>query len=281
MAQVNILNLPVRIALSGNEYVPGQAVDGTTQRFTTAQIAALGADDVSDAVIVTTIAAMKALNPNDTTLCFLNDGDRSGTFLFIVANFTTEVSADTQNGIYVAPNIDPTGATGAWVRNYSGGANIRWFGAVGDGIANDQPALACALATVDTVFIPEGTFLVSADTSITSNQTLYGAGDGSVLKFTGADNVISVSGTAPAGIVLASFKISSTGTTTENTVGIINCDGPALNGMVIRNVTVNAPNVGRNAVFFKSRDTAEVHNVLIDGLNVVAAGRMGVEIIQH
>lgn len=42
MAQVNILNLPVRITLTGNEYVPGQAADGTTQRFTTGQIAALG-----------------------------------------------------------------------------------------------------------------------------------------------------------------------------------------------------------------------------------------------
>ena len=41
MAQVNILNLPVAIALDGTEWTPLQRVDSTTQRATTLQIAGL------------------------------------------------------------------------------------------------------------------------------------------------------------------------------------------------------------------------------------------------
>ena len=175
MAQVNILNLPVRIALTGTEYVPGQAVGGTTQRFTTAQIAALAtATEFGDAVIVRTITAMKALNPNDRSLCFLDDQGRSGTFFFIADNFTTQVSADSSNGIYVAPNIDPTGASGAWVRNYSGGANVLWFGAVGDDSTDDTLAIQAAVTTVlggspttpGSVYFPQGTYKITAAISI-------------------------------------------------------------------------------------------------------------------
>lgn len=159
MAQVNILNLPVRIALTGNEYVPGQAVDGTTQRFTTSQIAALGASDFADAVIVTTVAAMKLINPNNTSVCFLDDGGRSGTFFFIVDDFSDQVTTDPTNGIYVAPSLDPTGASGAWVRNFSGGASVLWFGALpyldGDSSAGDSSAaFAAALATGEVVTVP-------------------------------------------------------------------------------------------------------------------------------
>ena len=58
MAQVNILNLPVRIALTGLEYIPGQAASETTQRFTTGQIAALaGTPSIQIQISLDTIGA--------------------------------------------------------------------------------------------------------------------------------------------------------------------------------------------------------------------------------
>lgn len=47
---------------------------------------------------------------------FLTEPGREGTFVFSTANLATQVTADPQQGIYVAPASDTTGASGAWVR---------------------------------------------------------------------------------------------------------------------------------------------------------------------
>lgn len=51
-----------------------------------------------------------------------------GNFLWYPSDLSTEVAADTQSGIYVAPTSDLTGASGAWVRQYDGSVNVKWFG---------------------------------------------------------------------------------------------------------------------------------------------------------
>jgi len=62
-----------------------------------------------------------------------------GEFRWSASDLSTEVAADTQSGIYVAPDSDATGASGAWVRN----ADIltpSMFGAARDGITDDTTA---------------------------------------------------------------------------------------------------------------------------------------------
>ena len=54
--------------------------------------------------------------------------DGGGIFYWASSDLSTEVTADTQSGIYVAPTSDATGASGAWVRQYSGAVNVKWFG---------------------------------------------------------------------------------------------------------------------------------------------------------
>jgi hypothetical protein len=76
----------------------------------------------------------------------LTERGREGLFLFDSSNLSAAVSADSRQGIYVAPSSDPTGASGAWVRKYSGEVDVRWFGAAGDDTTDDGPAFAGAIA---------------------------------------------------------------------------------------------------------------------------------------
>lgn len=62
-------------------------------------------------------AAMAAIPaPADGAACVLSEGGRSGLFVFSSSNRTSDVAADTLQGIYVAPSAAPSGAAGAWVR---------------------------------------------------------------------------------------------------------------------------------------------------------------------
>lgn len=71
---------------------------------------------------------------------YLTEAGREGTFVWSSANLATKVTADTAQGIYVAPASAPTGASGAWVRKFSGEHNVKWFGATGDGTTVDYAA---------------------------------------------------------------------------------------------------------------------------------------------
>jgi parallel beta-helix repeat protein len=87
----------------------------------------------------------------------------------------------------------------------AGVANIREFGAVGDGVADDtgaiRQALASALQSKGTVFFPPGTYLITDTLTVTDTVTLTGAGWGSVLML--KNNVrrlmILVQSTSPTG----------------------------------------------------------------------------------
>lgn len=60
--------------------------------------------------------------------------------------------------------------------------SIKDFGAVGDGLTDDTLAIQQALAAHGSVYIPEGTYLVSSTITLNANQTLRGAGQTSILK---------------------------------------------------------------------------------------------------
>lgn len=81
--------------------------------------------------------------------------------------------------------------TGRWKRVYSGAVNLRWFGAVGDGVTNDTNAIVNALAALTSggsLYFPSGTYLVQrgagsllADTIVASNVTIFGDGAASII----------------------------------------------------------------------------------------------------
>ena len=96
----------------------------------------------------------------------LAERGREGLFLFDPSDQSANVGRDSAQGVHVAAAEDSTGASGAWVRKYSGPVEAIWFGAAGDGIADDTAALQAALTFVEGIGdcvlrIGVGTFPIS------------------------------------------------------------------------------------------------------------------------
>lgn len=108
-----------------------------------------------------------------------------GVFYWNSSDMSSQVSGDTEKGIYVPPADDPTGESGAWVRSYSGRKNVRWFGAVGDGLTDDTSAITGAINSGGSVYIDEGEYVVSGTTLDITSVNVYGDGqEKSILNIT-------------------------------------------------------------------------------------------------
>ena len=103
----------------------------------------------------------------------LGDGG-GGVFYWNSSNLSTEVSADPQGGIYVAPTSDPTGASGAWVRQYTGYTNPLWFGADPTGGVTSFNALLAAQAIGDGVELTDGSYLIDSDLTLSGLWSFKG-----------------------------------------------------------------------------------------------------------
>lgn len=145
-------------AVEGTDYVAGtdrsdtaQSAEGTTKKIrwnqapvSVLQQAAIDAlEDSINATISTAVyevANMAALSALTETTNYILVRGRStagdgggGLFLFSSANLSANVTADTQHAVYIPPDSAPSGASGAWVRQYSGPVDVRWFGVKNDG----------------------------------------------------------------------------------------------------------------------------------------------------
>jgi len=78
----------------------------------------------------TSRSVMAAMSTVASQLCQLTEPGREGMFAFSTADLSAKVAADLHQGIYVAPASAPTGASGAWVRQFIGAADPMWFGLV-------------------------------------------------------------------------------------------------------------------------------------------------------
>lgn len=70
--------------------------------------------------------ALKALNTAVTTLAFLGEPGRDGAFKWTTGDFSTQITADTQEGVYVKANSIASTA-GAWVRAFERLMATSWF----------------------------------------------------------------------------------------------------------------------------------------------------------
>ena len=114
------------------------------------------------ASVVNGRTALKSASPITGMPIFVYEGGRSGTFIWQSGNFSSNVTADTQEGIYIASSVSGYGSSvGAWVRQYYGPADVRWFGAVGDGVADDQAALNASTTICRHVYVPNGTYRIT------------------------------------------------------------------------------------------------------------------------
>jgi hypothetical protein len=114
---------------------------------------------VSSRAVMGAITGMTAGQP-----VLLTEAGRAGTFIWDASDLSAMVTADIAQGVYVAPLSAPTGASGAWVRSYSGWLNVQWFGAKGDGVTDDRAAILAGLRLRKPLFFPRGvgSYIVSA-----------------------------------------------------------------------------------------------------------------------
>lgn len=158
---------------------------------------------------VASLAELKATALSTTTgvtsnyRTTLGDGG-GGDWYADTSDLSTEVTADTLSGIYAAPDSDPTGVSGAWVRKDADILTPQMFGAIADGATVDTAALQGAINAAVTfqkkVRIPEADHLVDETITIPGRVTIYGDNWSSriVVKSTvgAASDVLAISGTA-------------------------------------------------------------------------------------
>jgi len=112
-------------------------------------------------------------------------------------------------GSMAAPDFTPAG-TGAATRSshdkFSDMVSVKDFGAVGDGVHNDTVCIQNALAAHNAVFVPRGTYRITATITLTARQSLIGAGQCSVIAC--ADNSFNALELTEDFITLADLRIT-------------------------------------------------------------------------
>ncbi len=128
------------------------------------------------------VPAMQGLpNPRDGDAVLVLDPGRGGLFVF-----EADALLPSDGGtLFKAADATP----GSWVRRYVGPASVKWFGAVGDGITDDSPALQAA-ATFGTIrgveiYAPPGTYVMTVPLLLTdqagySSVVWRGSGSGAL-----------------------------------------------------------------------------------------------------
>ena len=143
-------------------------------------------------------------------------------------------------GAMAAPDFTASG-TGAATRTshnkFSDLISVKDYGAVGDGMTDDTNAFINALAATDSVFIPEGDYLVTSAIQLTARQSLIGTGQKSVLKANA--NTFNVIEIIEDHVKLADFRIEGG----DIGIKLFGLTRPVVQSS-ITDITIVAPNTG-------------------------------------
>jgi hypothetical protein len=92
-----------------------------------------------------TRTVLKALDTTKFTYAYLREAGREGQFVWKSGDYSTHIAADTLEGVYVKADAIAA-ASGAWVRVRTEGVyDVKWFGALGNNVANDYAAIQAAI----------------------------------------------------------------------------------------------------------------------------------------
>jgi len=221
----------------------------------------------------------------------LCEAGREGLFVWDGSNLSANVTADTCQGIFVAAASDATGASGAWVRKFSGAVNVRWFGATGDGSTDDSAAFTAALAALKSfaenqstsgfykgspkLFIPAGHYFLGT-TPIDVNHTVIIEGEGSGRFGPGAGGCSRLRWAAES----SGIRVQFASTSAELTVDSTTHDGAG--GVVLKQLMLDGGHAGTEGEFHglvcRSVVTAEdiyIRNFPGDGIRGWAGNVIG------
>lgn len=109
----------------------------------------------------TSMAAISS--PAVGTVVQLGESGREGLFVVdLASNWTAAITADTLQGIFV---ISTTDATKVYRRVFTGPMNVKWFGALGNGVTDDRAAIAAAVITArgGRLLFPKGNYVINTN----------------------------------------------------------------------------------------------------------------------
>lgn len=122
-------------------------------------------------------ASLKNIDTSKEKTAILSEDGREGLFNWREGDFSSAVSLDAFEGIFVASNSVPS-SSGAWVRSHQEGVVVSsWFGTNPDydpssGTGTDcAPAFNAALDFADVVLVPPGSYMVSATVNVGPGKT--------------------------------------------------------------------------------------------------------------
>lgn len=126
---------------------------------------------------VDTLSDVQAIVPAASIPSVYMEERGGGVFKWDGSDLSTEVTGDSQQCIYIAPTSAPTGASGAWVRQYDGNyVDVRWCGFTGGTVDDNLASINAALAHSPDIIIPPGTHRVSTLPDFSSAGSLRAAG---------------------------------------------------------------------------------------------------------
>lgn len=123
------------------------------------------------------------LNPVEGRVYFVTDAGQEGPFLYDAV----DTSSTDNTGTVV---VSSSGAR--FKRRFDGNLHVKWFGAKGDGTADDTSAIRIALAAArgKTLFFPPGVFRLTDTITIPRNTFVRGSGSSSWFTFGQRRNVL-------------------------------------------------------------------------------------------
>jgi hypothetical protein len=138
------------------------------------------AEDVRNSIdaapYVATRTALKALDTTKDTTAFLTEAGREGIFMWKAGDYSAQVTADTQEGVYVKATAIASSA-GAWVRVYSR-LTVEYFGASTSATATAnttaiQAAVNFAQSYTGYLYFP-ALYSINGTISVSNNIVLEG-----------------------------------------------------------------------------------------------------------
>lgn len=98
------------------------------------------------------------------------------------------------DGAMAAPDFTAVGSD--MTRNshdkFSDLISVKDFGAIGDGLTDDTLAIQAALQAHKSIFVPTGVYIINQSLVLSEGQTLYGAGDSSVIQTSSGITLVEV-----------------------------------------------------------------------------------------
>jgi hypothetical protein len=135
-----------------------------------------GAGSAAPAIAVTRDEVAAMTDPQKPVV--MCEQGREGIFVWDGSNLSAQVAADPRQAISIAPASAPSGASGAWVRRFTGPKNAAWFGGVGDGTTDNASALQAWLDSGGHLYLPAGEYFSSAKLIVRKHVIIDGAGYG-------------------------------------------------------------------------------------------------------